>query len=198
MTARSLSGLVRTMAVAGLLVVAGLGSATTAAAHSQLERTDPVDGSQVATLPAQITLTFNQNVLGLGSAVQVTGPSGSVADGPPTVVNNQLQQAIQPGSGAGDYTVLWRVTSADGHPISGRFAFSAAAGSAGSDAAAGSGGSGAESGGLAIWVLLGCVAVVLAGGVFLIARRSGPSQTADDESPAEDPADDVKVREKHS
>jgi hypothetical protein len=30
---------------------------------------------------------------------------------------------VQPGAPAGTYTVAWRVTSADGHPISGSFTF---------------------------------------------------------------------------
>jgi copper resistance protein C len=60
----------------------------------------------------------------------VTGPGGNIVDGAPKVVDNQLRQALQPGSEAGAYTVLWRVTSADGHPISGRFTFTATAGSA--------------------------------------------------------------------
>ncbi len=123
------------MAVAVLLVVAGFGAATTAAAHSQLDRSNPADGARVAALPEQIKLTFNLNVLGLGAAVQVTGPEGNIADGRPTVVDKQLRQAVRPGSVAGDYTVLWRVTSADGHPISGRFTFSVAAGSGGADSA---------------------------------------------------------------
>ena len=182
------------MAVAGLLVVAALGAATTASAHSQLERTDPADGSQVAVLPDQITLTFNQNVLGLGDVLQVTGPGGSVSAGAPTVVDNQVTQAIQPGSAAGAYTVLWRVTSADGHPISGQFGFTAAAGSSGtavtsttdggptaavSDLADG----GTDSGGVnsaLVWLLIGCAAVVVAAGLFLAARNAGPTR-ADDE-----------------
>jgi methionine-rich copper-binding protein CopC len=186
------------VAVAGLVVVAALGAATTASAHSQLERTDPADGSQVAVLPDEITLTFNQNVLGLGDVLQVTGPGGSVSAGAPTVVDNQVTQAIQPGSAAGAYTVLWRVTSADGHPISGRFAFTAAAGSSGTAVAPadGSGPAAAASdvsGGATdtagvnsalVWLLIACAAVVVAAGIYLAGRRPGPT-LADDELAAE-------------
>jgi len=180
------------MAVAGLLVVAALGAATTASAHSQLERTDPADGSQIAVLPDQITLTFNQNVLGIGDVLQVTGPGGSVSAGAPTVVDNQVTQAIQPGSAAGSYTVLWRVTSADGHPISGRFAFTAAAGSSGtavtstaaggptaaSDVVGEAGAGGVDA--ALVWLLIVCGVVVVAAGIFLATRRPGPT-LADDE-----------------
>jgi len=181
------AGLVRLMAVAGLLVLAVLGAAGTASAHSQLLRTDPADGSQVGALPERITLTFNQNVLGLGDVLQVTGPGGSASDGAPTVVNNQVSQAILPGSPAGAYTVLWRVTSADGHPISGRFAFTAAAGSSGTAPPVAASGSAADatsesSGGAGmVWLLIGCGVVIVAAGIFLAVRRPAPTR-ADDET----------------
>ncbi|HST80736.1 MAG TPA: copper resistance CopC family protein [Kineosporiaceae bacterium] len=189
MTARPLSPgrqvrarLVRAMAVAGLAVLAGFGSATTASAHSQLEGTNPADGAQVAALPEQITLTFNQDVLGVGTAVQISGPGGSVVDGAPTVVDKEVRQAILPGSAAGDYTVQWRVTSADGHPISGQFAFSAAAGSGGSRAATSAAvdlPAGDSTGGNAplIWLLVAFVAVLAAG--VALARRTNSASRAE-------------------
>jgi methionine-rich copper-binding protein CopC len=189
------SGLVRAMAVAVLAVLAGFGSATTASAHSQLERTDPADGSQVAALPEQITLTFNQDVLGVGTAVQVTGPGGSVVDGAPTVVDKEVRQAIRPGSVAGDYTVQWRVTSADGHPISGQFAFSAAAGSSAADPAAGNSGAGGSASGATggnaplIWLLVAFVAVLAAG--VALARRTNSASRAEADGEASSQTKDV-------
>ena len=173
---------VRAMAVAALLVVAGLGSATTASAHSQLERTDPANGAQLAALPDEITLTFNQGVLGVGTAVEVTGPAGSVIDGAPTVIDKEVRQAIRPGSAAGDYTVLWRVTSADGHPVSGQFTFSAAAGSSAADSANTSAAdqvSGGATGGNAalIWLLLAFAALLVAG--VALARRTNSAARAE-------------------
>ena len=196
------AGLIRAIAVAGLLLVAWLAAATTASAHSQLERTDPADGSQVAVLPEAITLTFNQNVLGLGDLVEVTGPDGNAADGKPSVVDNQVIQAIGAGAPAGAYTVLWRVTSADGHPISGRFTFTAAAGSSGTAAGAATadggqaaadgdqaaaaatvaGGDSAATGSIdsaMLWLLAGCGVVVVAG-VVIAARRPGHRPVKDE------------------
>jgi hypothetical protein len=177
----------RVLAVAGLLVVAVLGAATTASAHSQLERTDPADGSTIAVLPDLITLTFNQNVLGLGTVLNVTGPDGSAVDGAATVVDNTVRQPVRPGAPAGDYTVLWRVTSADGHPISGRFAFTATAGSSGTasavtptEAAGATPGEAEDSGenSLLIWLLLAGGASGVAAGIFLAARRRPASALA--------------------
>jgi methionine-rich copper-binding protein CopC len=190
--------MLRVAAVAGLMVVAGLGAATTASAHSQLERTDPADGSTLTALPAEITLTFNQNVLGLGTVLQITGPGGNAVGGAPKVIDNQVHQPVRPGSPGGAYTVLWRVTSADGHPISGRFGFTATAGSAGAAQATASGagngaaasagsaataaggtgsgatseGSGSSSGEAVLWGLVGMVAViVMAFGIALAFHR---------------------------
>jgi hypothetical protein len=42
-----------------------------------------------------------------------------------------VSEHLQPGSPAGQYTVAWRVTSADGHPVSGRFSFTALSASPG-------------------------------------------------------------------
>jgi hypothetical protein len=60
----------------------------------------------------------------------ITGPEGPVQVGKPSLVDNTVTQDLQPGSPAGAYTVDWRVTSADGHPISGSFTFTAEAAAA--------------------------------------------------------------------
>lgn len=123
--------------ILGLLVLAVLGPAAPAAAHSHLHHSDPADGSRTAAVPAGIRLVFSQDVLALGARLRVTGPAGDVADGRPAVAGTEVRQRLRPGAAAGRYTVLWRVTSADGHPLSGRFSFTAGteAGDAVGDAA---------------------------------------------------------------
>ena len=102
---------------AGLLAAAG-----PASAHDVIRSTNPADGAIVDRLPDRVVLTFDEPALALGSEVVVTGPAGPVSDGPPSLVDNEVRQAVRAGP-AGRYTVLWRVTSADGHPVSGTFAF---------------------------------------------------------------------------
>ena len=98
--------------------------ATAAAAHDVLRSTTPADGSTLTAAPAQVVMTFDQPALALGTELVVNGPDGTnVADGPAKLVDNTVQQAIAGTLPAGPYTVQWRVTSADGHPISGSFAF---------------------------------------------------------------------------
>ncbi len=112
--------------LAGLLLGAG-----PALAHDVLEKTNPGENSTVKTLPDDVELTFNNIPLGIGSVIKVTGPSGDVTEGKTTVVDHVVSTGIAPGSPAGAYTVQWRVTSSDGHPISGQFAFTAKAGNGG-------------------------------------------------------------------
>jgi methionine-rich copper-binding protein CopC len=98
--------------------------ATAAAAHNVLISTDPADGSTVATAPDAVVMTFDQPALALGTELVVTAPGGgNVADGPPQLVDNTVRQPVAGTLPAGTYTVQWRVTSADGHPVSGSFRF---------------------------------------------------------------------------
>jgi hypothetical protein len=112
----------------GAFGAAGLGAATTASAHDELLSTGPADGAKVARVPAAVTLTFGEPPLELGARLRIVGPAGDVTLGSPKLSGDKVTQAIEPGAGAGKYTVQWKVTSGDGHPISGQFSFTAAAG----------------------------------------------------------------------
>ena len=121
---RTLAGLV---AMVALVVL----TAGPAAAHTTLVASKPAEQETVAATPGSVVLTFNEPVLGMGSRVVVTGPDGEVQQGPPRLLDTTVTQDLQGGAPAGSYTVDWRVTSADGHPISGRYTFSSRAGGAG-------------------------------------------------------------------
>lgn len=72
-----------------------------------------------------MVLTLEEPALAFGAAVVVTGPSGEVQQGSPRLLGRTVSQDLRSGAPAGTYTVSWRVTSGDGHPISGRFSFTA-------------------------------------------------------------------------
>jgi len=115
-------------AAAVVAVTAGLGllGALPASAHDELVSTDPADGATVATAPDQVTLTFTDKAIALGTEVKVTAPDGSVVStGDPQLGPTTVAQPLAPARPAGTYTVVWRVTSADGHPVSGTFHFAA-------------------------------------------------------------------------
>ena len=123
--ARARFAAVLALVLSGLVLGAG-----PALAHDQIVESNPKDGASVKTLPDEIELVFNNDPLALGSVVRVESPDGDVTEGKPKIVDETLTQAIAAGAPAGKYTVQWRVTSSDGHPISGEFTFTAEAGNA--------------------------------------------------------------------
>ncbi len=124
----------RTTALAALVGLLGLlggtaGLAAPAVAHDALTGSDPSDGSTVATPPSSIDLTFTGPPLGIGAEVQVTGPDGGlVGAGDLVITDTTVSQPLAPELPAGAYAVAWRVTSSDGHPISGELSFTATEG----------------------------------------------------------------------
>lgn len=195
-------GLVSAAAAAALFGAAGVPAvvlAPVAAAHSVLLSVDPQDGSRVEVSPEQVVLTFNEEINPNFVTVAVTSagdPTNRVA-GEPTAAGDTVTAQIED-LGPGEYTIGYRVTSADGHVVSGSSAFSVAGAATGTDAAGESGAvetpeagtadpgqtdadpaqaseatdSADSDGGVnpAIWIV-GGLAVVLVGGAFLLLRR---------------------------
>lgn len=118
----------RSAALVAVLVGLGLAllGAGPAAAHNTLVSSDPADGTTAATAPAQVTLTFNEPPVALGTVVEVRAPDGRVvSSGEAVLTGASVAQGLSGELPAGDYSVLWRVTSADGHPIEGQLTFTA-------------------------------------------------------------------------
>ena len=111
----------------GLLLALGVVAAPAAQAHDELVSVEPADGSTVETAPDRVTLTFEEPAVALGTVIEVKGPDGSVVStGDAVLVDSTVSQAIAGDLPAGEYTVTWRVTSQDGHAVSGTFGFTAA------------------------------------------------------------------------
>lgn len=115
------------LAAAGLVV----SNAGPASAHNTVISTSPTTKAIVARVPAKVVLTFNEPALAMGTEIVVTGPNGQVQLGSPDLVDNTVTEAIEGEAPRGDYQVVWRITSADGHPVSGSFTFTARAAGAG-------------------------------------------------------------------
>jgi methionine-rich copper-binding protein CopC len=127
----------RRLLVLLLALVATLAFPTSAAAHDVLEKMTPAEGTTVAQLPDRVTMTFSDQPLAIGLQVVVRGPAGDVASGAPAIEGHTVTQTLAPTAPGGDYTVLFRVTSTDGHPLSGSWSFHATVGLDGSTATAG-------------------------------------------------------------
>ncbi|MEU8773064.1 copper resistance protein CopC [Streptomyces sp. NPDC048606] len=106
-----------------------------ASAHAALTASDPKDGAVVATAPAQVTLSFSEQVAMGDDSIRVMDPQGKRVD------TGELRDmcsgstirygtALHAGLPNGTYTVAWQAVSADSHPISGAFTFSVGAPSA--------------------------------------------------------------------
>lgn len=112
--------------VAGTVAVLTLTS-TAAEAHAVLEATNPQAGTEIEQLPAQITLSFGEDVTINDRSLQVVSPDGSRVDARsvhhPAGIGSQVAVAIPATLPQGSYTVVWRVVSADSHPVAGTFTF---------------------------------------------------------------------------
>lgn len=101
-------------------------STAPALAHDSIISSDPADGAALTASPAQVALTFTDEIQAVGSQVVVADAAGTqVAAGAPAVVGTGATLPL-PALADGAYTVTWRVVSSDGHPIDGTFTFSVA------------------------------------------------------------------------
>jgi copper resistance protein C len=158
--------LVTVVAAAGLL----LGPVASAAAHDVLVGSAPEQDAAVETAPGSVTLMFSDVPQTLGTEVLVTGPDGAaVAEGAPLMDGTTVRQPLRGGLPAGTYTVDWRATSADGHPLTGTFAFTVAEGppAAGQVSALAAATSDSSSFPV-VWVV---VAVIAVGAAVLVVRQ---------------------------
>lgn len=200
----ALRGRVASVAVAAALVGGAAAPAVVlapvAVAHSVLVSIDPEDGSELDTPPDEIVLTFNEEINQSFASVAVTAGDDRAARivGDPSVAGEVVTVEVDD-LGPGAYTVGYRVTSSDGHVVSGSSVFTVTGGAGGAEVGAESGsqpaaggdaspaggsdtGAGDEAGvadetsgedtgvSPAIWVV-GGLAILLIGGAFVLLRR---------------------------
>lgn len=166
-----------------LTVLAVLLGSAPAWAHSQLERSDPTDGTSMAAGPQKVSLTFNESVQPGFTAITVIGPDGNdYHAGTVAEVDDTVSVGVQPLGPAGTYKIGYRVVSADGHPVSGSVTFTLTKAGPGSPSAQPPGASNAtpsaappDGGGAPVWPwVIGAVVLVAIG--VVVALRLGRSQ----------------------
>lgn len=98
--------------------------APVAAAHSVLVSVDPEDGARLENSPGQVVLTFNEEINPSFASVAVSSGDdrANLVTGQPSVDGGTVTAQL-PDLGPGAYTVGYRVTSADGHVVSGSTVF---------------------------------------------------------------------------
>ncbi len=94
--------------------------------HATLLYSAPAAGARLTRAPESIQLVFSEAVVADLSQITLTGPDETAIQLPVALAPNDrniLIGTIGPLS-TGSYRVLWRVVSADGHPVAGNFSFS--------------------------------------------------------------------------
>ncbi len=132
MTARS--GTWRSAALLGLSAVWLLLSCGPALAHARLVETYPADGDALAESPEQVQLRFNEPVEAEFDPIEVYDQEDYRVDEDDARVSPDDRRLLVADLGElpeGSYTVEWRITSADGHPIDGGYEFVVDASAAG-------------------------------------------------------------------
>lgn len=109
-------------------VVAGVMSpATVSFAHAGLLGSEPAASSVLAESPTEIVLRFDESLEPVFESIRILDSTGAVvvaADAHRDNVDHSIVRGKIPVLEDGTYVVEWRVTSADGKPVSGAFQFS--------------------------------------------------------------------------
>jgi methionine-rich copper-binding protein CopC len=113
----------RAFALALVAWVLGVGLAL---AHSGLQRAEPPVESKLKRPPSEVKLYFTERLEPAYSTIRVEDDNGAQVDRQDSHVDPSnpllLRATLQPLE-HGDYTVIWRVISVDGHVTEGRFTF---------------------------------------------------------------------------
>jgi copper resistance protein C len=119
---------VKVLARLGLLLAAmilgAILTAQVASAHAARVSSEPADGALLTHGPDHVSATFNEQLQPDFAAMTVVGPDANLwSSGDPNVQGAVVSINVRPLGPAGSYTVNYRVTSADGHPVSGSWGF---------------------------------------------------------------------------
>lgn len=149
--------------------------ASPASAHDELIGSDPAADAHLDAVPQELQLTFSGLLLDEPGATQVVvtdaaGAALTVDD--PVLDGTRLTQGLT-GSASGTVTVVWRVVSSDGHPVSGEFSFTVGEAEATTPTPTASPAPAApvEDGSRVGWIVLGIVAIGLLGALVAVLLR---------------------------
>jgi copper resistance protein C len=116
----------RTLLTGGLSALLVLAIVSGLEAHTALRTSTPADGETLTALPPSIRLEFTAAIDGSATEVRLVDSAETARelelqfdDAAPTVLKAMLPEDLTSGA----YHVSWRTLAADGHPVSGTFAF---------------------------------------------------------------------------
>ena len=95
-------------------------------AHSSMVEQFPKGNATISELPSEVKLTFDEELLDLGSgnSVTVRNPEGKeISIGATTLLSSNISRELSASTMPGRYSVSYRVVSADGHVVEGNYQF---------------------------------------------------------------------------
>jgi len=108
------------------LLLISLSQTTEAYAHSSMIEQFPKGNATISDMPLEVKLTFDEELLDLGSGnfVTVKDPSGKeITTGPTVLLSSKISRKLTASTLPGKYSVSYRVVSADGHVVEGTYQF---------------------------------------------------------------------------
>lgn len=130
---RPLAAVLPTVLAAGVALSFALGaalvtsviSAAPASAHAVLVGISPAADAKLTTAPTQVVVEFNEPVGSTFTTVAVTNVATGVnlSSGKPTVLGGKVTQPLGPEMASGAYRIAYKVSSGDGHPVTGESKF---------------------------------------------------------------------------
>ena len=123
MTHRSALSLLLSAVLTLVIGSFGLMSASPALAHDQLIGSNPKNDAKLDKQPEWLELEFSGDIQEIGTEIQVMHKGKDVSAGEIAVDGRKVTSALPDDLEPGDYKVVWRVVSSDGHPISGDLTF---------------------------------------------------------------------------
>ena len=128
------------LALAGAVILL-LAGAPGASAHAELQTTSPANGAVLDKAPATVSVQFTEGVQVTPDGLRVLAADGSRVDRGDTALSpsvpNTAAATLRSDLADGTYTVAWRATSSDSHPVHGAFAFTVGAPGSGTGVLAG-------------------------------------------------------------
>jgi copper resistance protein C len=163
--------LLATLVLAISLTVMAVAGAGVASAHATRIATDPVENAELSQSPQKVSATFNEKLQPQFAAMTVVGPDGNLwSTGNPRVDGAVISVGVLPLGPSGTYTVNYRVTSADGHVVSGSWPFRLTVSGTGTPGPSASATSPSDDG-IPVWPFFVAAGVIVAAGAFWAVRR---------------------------
>jgi methionine-rich copper-binding protein CopC len=158
--------------IGALLAVVMMATAGTASAHAIRIATDPAQDAALTHGPARVSATFNEQLQKDFAAMTVVGPDGNLWSSGDTQIEGAIASvAVLPLGPAGTYTVNYRVTSTDGHVVSGSWSFRLTTAGTGTPGPPAVGAGTGDDGGPPVWPFAVVAMVIVGAGALWAARR---------------------------